>query len=668
MSDATRTSRFLSGIGTWDMALTLLLITCYPVMLVAAIIPSAPVFIGAVAVSLVVDLSLLRGQSSVAGHLRQFRFGVSNRVAVRQLLVISLLARLAATGEIGFGPVVLAAVASVAFYGLQAVHGGLVAVVRKTRRLPISTKNIDLSGMKISDAPPAVLLNRAGDKILHMDLPLIAGLLATAATGRASFGVAGTVATMILAVGYVLVTSLWLRPSKWVPKEERTLDWFDRWLREYAPTTILYFSGSKESTYQLNMWLEPLERLDGERPLVIMREQHTFPGLQHTSLPVVCVPSAVHLMNMDLSTVRVAMYPAHVGKNLHLLRVPTMKHVFLGHGDSDKVASVNPFGKAYDQLWTAGEAGRERWERADVGVRDDAIVSVGRPQLHSIRTAAPDAEIPTILYAPTWEGWTDEPGNTSLVEVGEAIVAALLRTDPPIRLVYKPHPFTGIRSKAARTANDRIVEMIEAANRRRGHESGADTDSTGVRRAQAAQSQASRVDAAFSRDDMTSTAEVEANRRAAAKRDADFWSSRPTGGHVVITGAEPTVYDCFNQAHALIADVSSVVTDFIASGKPYAIADSAGLGEAVFKRDNTAARAAFILDRDGGGLESLLAAVRDHEADPLREDRDALKRYLLGPDVPPSQERFAAAVRDLAEQAEARNRKQQLAAEESVSR
>ena len=86
-------------------------------------------------------------------------------------------------------------------------------------------------------------------------------------------------------------------------------------------------------------------------------------------------------MNMDLSTVRVALYAANVGKNIHLLRVPTMKHVFIGHGDSDKLASVNPFSKVYDEVWTAGRAGRDRYAIADVGVRDDDIVEVGRPQL-----------------------------------------------------------------------------------------------------------------------------------------------------------------------------------------------------------------------------------------------------------------------------------------------
>lgn len=114
---------------------------------------------------------------------------------------------------------------------------------------------------------------------------------------------------------------------------------------------MLYFSGSKDSAYQVNMWLETMEQLD-TRPLIILRERSVLERMAPTTVPVICVPGGVHLMNMDLSTVRVALYAANVGKNIHMLRVPTMKHVFIGHGDSDKLASVNPFSKVYDEVWT----------------------------------------------------------------------------------------------------------------------------------------------------------------------------------------------------------------------------------------------------------------------------------------------------------------------------
>src|SRR5262249_13787494 len=133
-------------------------------------------------------------------------------------------------------------------------------------------------------------------------------------------------------------------------------------------------------------------------------------------------------------------YVAHTTKNLHLLREPGLKHVFVGHGDSDKVSSINPFGKAYDELWVAGPAARERWADAEVGVRDEAVREVGRPQLEVVervdRRVVGDRPL-TVLYAPTWEGWTDEDFGSSVVSMGPLLVEGLLAAEPAVRIVYK---------------------------------------------------------------------------------------------------------------------------------------------------------------------------------------------------------------------------------------
>ncbi len=105
----------------------------------------------------------------------------------------------------------------------------------------------------------------------------------------------------------------------------------------------------------------------------------------------------------------------------------------------------------------------------------------------------------------------------------------------------------------------------------------------------------------------------------------------------------------------MVSDISSVVSDFIASGKPYAVTDSAQLGVEEFKRQNTAVRAAVILSNGATELGELLAAVRSVDVDPLAAARTELKEYLLGPDEPTSIEQFNAAVHTLKAKAKARN-------------
>ncbi|CAK7284614.1 hypothetical protein ACNFR7_31475 [Streptomyces sp. RM1] len=668
ISTAIRVARVGSAA---ELAAAALMILGYPALMLAALVPSIPAFAAAALVTYLADHYLHRKGSYLINRLSKVRAGLSIRFLIRQLLLILLLARLSHADDLIF----YGAVACfIAFYGLQAPHGALVTLIRNRRKMPVATRNVDLkSRIRIPDAPSQFLLHRSAEKMLHLDLFAVVGILVSAHLDASAAGFAGMCLTIGLGVLYVLVLTPYVRGRKVPPKAEVVLAAVDDWLAGYKPETVLYFSGSKDSAYQVNMWLETMEQLES-RPLILLRERAILNNLAPTTVPVICVPGGVHLMNMDLSTVRVALYAANVGKNIHLLRVPTMKHVFIGHGDSDKLASVNPFSKVYDEVWTAGRAGRDRYAIADVGVRDDDIVEVGRPQLAPIQgwQGVPEGRIPTVLYAPTWEGWDGNPGNTSIVLAGENIVKKLVAADPPVRVLYKPHPFTGTVSKRAGAAHQRITALVEKAAAQRAGDPRFTADAKAMAQAKA---ELARIEARLAelagpvgergdeaeatRDGVVDVARHREVARLRAEWNDAYWRSFPSYEHRVITGAEPRLYDCFNVSDAMVSDISSVVSDFIASGKPYAVTDSGELGAEEFKRQNTAVRAATILTNSAAELGELLAAVRDPAGDPLAADRVELKRYLLGPDEPASIQQFNNAVTDLAVKAEARNVGQQ---------
>ncbi|MFI8236150.1 hypothetical protein ACIF83_02620 [Streptomyces sp. NPDC085866] len=654
-----------------ELAAAALVMLGFPALMLAALVPSVYAFAAVAAVTYLADHYLHRKGSYLINRLSKVRAGLSIRFLIRQLLLILLLARLSHADELIF----YGAVACfIAFYGLQAPHGALVTLIRNRRRMPVATRNVDLkSRIRIPDAPPRRLLHRSAEKMLHLDLFAVVGIVVSAIVDSAVAGFVGIGLTVGLGCLYVLVLVPYVRGRKIPPKADVVLAAVDEWLAGYKPETVLYFSGSKDSAYQVNMWLETMERLE-TRPLIILRERAILNNLAPTTVPVICVPGGVHLMNLDLTTVRVALYAANVGKNIHLLRVPTMKHVFIGHGDSDKLASVNPYSKVYDEVWTAGRAGRDRYAIADVGVRDDDIVEVGRPQLAPIQTwqgvpgTTADGRCPTVLYAPTWEGWDGNPGNTSIVLAGENIVNKLVQADPPVRVLYKPHPFTGTVSKEAGAAHQRITALVEkaAAERAVDPRFSADADAQAEAKADLVRIEARIAEltgkggekgdeAEATRDGVVDVQQHEEIARLRTEWNDVYWRSFPSYEHRVITGAEPRLYDCFNVSDAMVSDISSVVSDFIASGKPYAVTDSAELGVEEFKRQNTAVRAATILSNSAAELGGLLEAVRDPSTDPLAEDRSELKRYLLGPDEPKSIDQFNTAVADLALKAEARN-------------
>ncbi|MYS49239.1 hypothetical protein GTW46_04020, partial [Streptomyces sp. SID6013] len=108
---------------------------------------------------------------------------------------------------------------------------------------------------------------------------------------------------------------------------------------------------------------------------------------------------------------------------------------------------------------------------------------------------------------------------------------------------------------------------------------------------------------------------ADAVRRATAAWEEAYWASLPEWEHQVVTDVRPPLYSCFNRADLLISDVSSVISDFLASGKPYAVANTSGLAEDVFRKSYPTVAAATVLAPDASGVPALLASVRHPELD-----------------------------------------------------
>ncbi|MBA2949522.1 hypothetical protein [Streptomyces himalayensis] len=623
----------------------------YPTLALAAALGDPWLFGCAAAVTYAADWRLSEAGTWLFSAVRTARVGLTLRFVVRQLLLVVLLARMDA-------PVLLAATTFVLFYVLQAPQSLLLTLIKRARRLPVVTRNIDLGPLRIPDTPSPLLTLRGFEKVMHADVPAVAGLLVWVATGSTAAGTVGCAATVTLVIAYDVALLPVFLEARTTPDDKRVLAFADRWLRENRPTVVLYFSGMKSSAYQINMWLRTLEALDA-RAVVLLRERHILTDLAPTTLPVMCVSNANHVMSLDFGSARVVFYASNVGPNIHMLRIPTARHVFIGHGDSDKQASVNPYAKVYDEVWTAGRAGRDRWAGADVGVRDEDIVEVGRPQLAPVRRAVEEPRTPlTVLYAPTWESWEPEPGVTSLIDSGELIIRALLSAPVEVRILYKPHPYTGVRDPRAKQAHERIVALLQAANAAR-PASPADPLLTAERMRVEAQWRSAQTpgragadEAERARDSLLTAEDAGVLEGLTERRDALFWADHAPEQHIVIDADGPHLYSCFNECDLLVSDISSVVSDFVASGKPYAIVDGAELGEEEFRRRYTAALGAFVLTPDAAGLHDALLVAAGKEPDTMRETRDDVKHYLLGPDEPDAMTRFNRAVQRLAHAAE----------------
>lgn len=98
------------------------------------------------------------------------------------------------------------------------------------------------------------------------------------------------------------------------------------------------------------------------------------------------------------------------------------------------------------------------------------------------------------------------------------------------------------------------------------------------------------------------------------------------GDHVASEAAgSMSVFECFNASSALVSDISSIASDYLASGKPFALTETRVSGK--LAEEFPLASCAYIL-RPGTDHTPVLEAMLG--ADPLRPERVRMGIYYLG--------------------------------------
>lgn len=228
---------------------------------------------------------------------------------------------------------------------------------------------------------------------------------------------------------------------------------------------VLYFPDTPDSLYQLRSWYGPLGELHRAQGVtVVCMDSRTAAAIRAESgLPVVTIALDATLDAIILrSDIKLVLYVNYNPLNTAALRSRSAIHVSMLHGDSDKVVSVSNQVKAYDFSFVAGQAAIDRLERYtslfDAPAR---CIPVGRPALDtdSVDVAPRSDHRPTVLYAPTWEGGQASAAYSSLLTHGPAAVRSLL--DAGLRVIYRPHPLTGVRVAEYGDADQEIRRILE---------------------------------------------------------------------------------------------------------------------------------------------------------------------------------------------------------------
>ncbi|MBO0979368.1 CDP-glycerol glycerophosphotransferase family protein [Microbacterium sp. SD291] len=351
----------------------------------------------------------------------------------------------------------------------------------------------------------------------------------------------------------------------------------------------VYFADSAVNMYQIRQWYRPLHQLAEQWPVVVISRSAVGAEalLDDAALPVVYAPKIRDIEGfLADQDIRIVLYVNQNTRNFQMFRYGRRWHVFINHGESDKVYMSSNQYKAYDYALIAGQAARDRLSQAlwDYDV-DRRAIEIGRPQADHFRAATPypaDDRI-VLLYAPTWEGDRASMSYGSVLSHGEKLVQALLATGRH-RVIYRAHPRSGVNDDRYGAASRRIIAAIAAAN-----------------------------------------------------------AADPSAHHVHDDG--PDVGWQIAAADVAVLDVSAMVYDRLAVGRPLLVTRPAD-PEAVLDTDGYLSDCEWLTVADAGKVVAEIDRVRDDATAMARLDRWA--RHYFGDTAPgAATARFHAAIEQL---------------------
>ena len=197
----------------------------------------------------------------------------------------------------------------------------------------------------------------------------------------------------------------------------------------FYPYKIILHTGEGENGItHLNLWI-PIFQKSGINFVVFVRNYEVFKYVKekYGELPIIMAKSDKEVKKIldKMQSLKACFYPSNTGNNLHLLSYDDIKHIFIGHGDSDKTASAHKYFRVYDENWVAGQAHIDRFNNAGFDHTGLRHIKVGRPNLKETLLFTQDnwknrfgGKI-NLLYLSTWEGVYKEQEYTSVEIIKE---------------------------------------------------------------------------------------------------------------------------------------------------------------------------------------------------------------------------------------------------------
>lgn len=161
-----------------------------------------------------------------------------------------------------------------------------------------------------------------------------------------------------------------------------------------------------------------------------------------------------NIRSINVKDYEVVFYLFNAQSNCSIVACRDTKHIFVTHGESNKLASIKPIIRIYDYIICAGDMGVSRYLQNKIfntqDIQTNRVIKMGDTFIgKSCYIKSTDKQNSYILYAPTWEGGIPNEQYSSLSEDLYAfrVILKFAQMQNINQVIIQPHPNTGHRDK-----------------------------------------------------------------------------------------------------------------------------------------------------------------------------------------------------------------------------
>lgn len=148
---------------------------------------------------------------------------------------------------------------------------------------------------------------------------------------------------------------------------------------------------------------------------------------------------------------QIIFYAFNAQSNCRFVANRNLKHIFITHGESNKISSIKPIIRIYDHVVMSGRLSLERYYNSGLFDEHDyktgRLIMMGDTFIGKTGFSQKDSGKPVVFYAPTWEGGlaTEDYSSLQNIQLVENTILQTLAQLHINELVIQAHPNLGHR-------------------------------------------------------------------------------------------------------------------------------------------------------------------------------------------------------------------------------